>query len=455
MDQGVGVTELRAFLNAHPEMRFIDGIYGDICGFVRGKRYPIEQAEKLWKSGLQMPEAHFILDALGDGSDPLGRGFSDGDPDCMMIAVPGSLVPVPWASEPRAQVLMTQAAPGAREPAFVDPRQLLRRVAERFAQTGFKPVMAFELEFFLHDRDLDPQGRPQAPFIPGTRRRISGLQATSIEELDQFGAFVAEVQEVCKTQKIPSTAANTEFAQAQYEINLDHVEDPALAADHALLQRRVVRAIAERHEMRASFMSKPFLDRAGCGMHIHVSLVDKTGRNVFDDGGERGSDLLRHAIGGCQAALAESMAIFAPHLNAFRRYTANLFVPVNKSWGYDNRSVAFRVPVGNPKARRIEHRVAGADANPYLAAAALLAAIQHGLERRLDPGQPSNLKNVSGQVDPDLPLQLLPALDRLEQATILAQAIDPSYLKLYAAVKRNEYASFMSEIFEREYSWYL
>jgi glutamine synthetase len=190
-------------------------------------------------------------------------------------------------------------------------------------------------------------------------------------------------------------------------------------------------------------------------MHIHVSLVDKAGRNVFDDGGERGSDLLRHAIGGCQAALAESMAIFAPHLNAFRRYTANLFVPVNKSWGYDNRSVAFRVPVGNPKARRIEHRVAGADANPYLAAAALLAAIQHGLEQRVDPGQPSNLKNVSGEVDPDLPLQLLPALDRLEQATILSQAIDPGYLKLYAAVKRGEYASFMSEVFEREYSWYL
>jgi glutamine synthetase len=276
-----------------------------------------------------------------------------------------------------------------------------------------------------------------------------------MEELDAFGSLLAEIDQACRAQNIPSSVACTEFATAQYEVNLDHVGDPVLAADHAILQRRVIKAVALRHGMRASFMSKPFLERNGSGTHIHISLLDKAGRNVFDDGSELGSATLRHAVGGLQAAMAETMAICSPNLNAFRRYGPNRFVPVNKSWGSQNRSVAFRIPGGSSKARRIEHRVAGADANPYLVAAALLASIQHGIENKLDPGQPTEQRNVSGEVDSDLPFDWMAAVDRFEKGTILREAIHPLYLQIYAAVKRGENREIMSEIIPREYEWYL
>ena len=453
MDQGALKDELADYLGVHPGTRFIDAIYGDSSGFMRGKRYPIDMAGKLWKSGLNMPEAHFILDVTGDSSDPCGRGFSDGDPDCTIMPVPGTLVPIPWAVEPRAQVLMTQV-PGIRPPHVVDPRQVLSRVIDRFRATGLQPVMAFELEFYLLDANPDAAGRPQAPLVPGTDRRLATMQANSIEELDLFGGFVAEAQSACRLQRIPVTVTSTEFATAQYEINLDHVSDPMAAADHALLLRRAVKAVARRHGMAASFMSKPFLDRSGSGMHVHLSLVDAQGRNRFDDGSPLGAPLLGHAVAGMQAALAESMAFFAPHLNAFRRYAANMFVPVNKSWGPDNRSVAFRIPTGPGSARRVEHRAAGADANPHLVAAAILAAVQHGIENRLDPG-PTAQGNVSGEVDPAIPLEWLAAVAAMLDGKILREAFDPAYLEIYAAVKRNEHRRFMSEIFQREYVWYL
>lgn len=189
-------------------------------------------------------------------------------------------------------------------------------------------------------------------------------------------------------------------------------------------------------------------------MHVHLSLVDAQGRNRFDDGSPLGAPLLGHAVAGMQAALAESMAFFAPHLNAFRRYAANMFVPVNKSWGPDNRSVAFRIPAGPGSARRIEHRAAGADANPHLVAAAILAAVQYGIENRLDPG-PIAQGNVSGDVDPGIPLEWMAAVAAMLNGKILRGAFDPAYLDIYAALKRNEHRRFMSEIFQREYDWYL
>jgi len=453
MDQGAPKDELAEFLGINPDCRFVDAIYGDTVGFLRGKRYPADKAAKLWQQGLNTPEAHLILDVTGDCSDPLGRGFSDGDPDCTLMPVPGTLVPVPWADEPRAQVLMTQV-PGTRPPHVVDPRQVLARAVDRFRATGLRPVMAFELEFYLLDDDPDGQGRPQSPLIPGTDRRLVTMQANSIEELDLFAAFVAEAQAACRAQRIPVTVTSTEFATAQYEINLDHVADPMAAADHALLLRRAVRAVAQRHGMLASFMAKPFLDKSGSGMHLHLSLIDETGRNRFDDGSPLGGALLRHAVAGMQAALGESMAIFAPHINAFRRYAANMFVPVNKSWGPDNRSVAFRIPAGPGSARRIEHRAAGADANPHLVAAAVLAAVQHGIERQLDPGPTSHV-NVSGEVDDSLPFDLPSAIEAMLAGSILRETLDPTYLAIYAEVKRNELARFMSDIFQREYDWYL
>jgi glutamine synthetase len=206
--------------------------------------------------------------------------------------------------------------------------------------------------------------------------------------------------------------------------------------------------------MRASFMPKPFLDAAGSGMHVHVSLADATGANQFDDGGEDGSPLLRQAIGGLQQAMPDSLAFFAPTANAFRRFGPMQFVPLNRLWGYNNRAVAFRVPAGAAAARRIEHRVAGADANPHLVLAAILAGLHHGISTKADPGKPRR-GGAGAAADPGLRFDLASALNRLSRSALLARYFDPAYLKAYAAVKTNERARFLDHIARREYDWYL
>jgi glutamine synthetase len=201
-------------------------------------------------------------------------------------------------------------------------------------------------------------------------------------------------------------------------------------------------------------MSKPFAEQSGSGLHIHASLVDADGRNAFDETRTDGDRVLGHAIAGLQATTYDAMAIFAPNLNAYRRFAPNQFVPVNTSWGFNNRSVSFRVPMGGGAARRIEHRIAGAEANPYLVMAAMLAGLHHGLANQLDPTPPST-GNAGEEADPDMPLRLWTALDRLEGSTVMADYLGPRYPAAYAAIKRSEFEAFMSDVLPREYDWYL
>ena len=447
------LAELKAFQAAYPETRYIDAILTDLCGIVRGKRYPMAEAEKLFTGGLQLCESVFALDVTGANTDPAGHGFSDGDPDGSLLPIPGTLAPVPWAEEPRGQVLMTMTDP-AGQPSRLDPRNLAIQVLERFKALELTPVVAFELEFYLLDRERDAEGRPQAPISPATGRREDSLQVYGIREIDGFAAFLRDVEAAGQAQKVPANIATAEFAPGQYEINLHHVDDAVAAADHAALLRHIVGSVARSHGVEASFMSKPFLDQTGNGMHVHVSLLDKQGRNVFAAESPLGSETLQQAIGGLGATLNDAMAIFAPNVNAFRRFGPNLFVPVNRSWGANNRSVAFRIPHGPPDSRRIEHRFAGADANSYLVLAALLAGIHHGITQRIDPG-PASEGNACETMDPDLPLDVPSALARIESSKILGDYLGADYLKVYAATKRNEYRDFMNEITLREYAWYL
>ncbi|MFG1489662.1 glutamine synthetase, partial [Oceanospirillum sp. HFRX-1_2] len=201
-------------------------------------------------------------------------------------------------------------------------------------------------------------------------------------------SFFGEVRSACVEQGIPADTIISELGPGQFEINLMHVADPALAGDHATLFKRLVKGVARKHDFGATFMAKPYADKSGNGFHVHFSLIDKDGNNVFDDGTDAGSDLLRHAIAGLMETMADSMLIFAPHLNSYRRFAAGAHAPTFASWGYENRTVALRVPESEPVARRIEHRVSGADANPYLVLASVLAGALYGIENKLQPPSP-------------------------------------------------------------------
>ncbi|KAA5605845.1 glutamine synthetase [Roseospira marina] len=446
-------SEFEAFVAGHPDIAYVDGLFFDLCCVVRGKRYPIGDAETLFAEGMQIPESIALLDVTGDCNDPLGRGFSDGDPDCIAVPIPGTLCPIPWGDVPSAQVMLTLMTQQG-EPAMVDPRHILDRVARRLRADGLAATIAVELEFFLIDPERGPGKAPQPPISPVTGRRDTRTQVYGMADLDDFQVFLRAVERACLAQGVPAFTASSEFAPGQFEINLKHVGDPLRAADHALLLRRVVEWVAERHGFEATFMSKPYPDQAGNGMHIHLSLTDEAGRNLFDDGGAQGSDLLRHAIAGMQAAMAESMAIFAPHANAYRRFAPNRYVPVNASWGYNNRSVAFRVPASGGNARRIEHRVPGADANPYLVLAAILAAAHHGVAQRLEPGA-AFMGNACETVDRALPWTWRRALEEFGAGSILREYLGAEYVDLYKATKWIEMEKFQAVIAPHEYAWYL
>jgi glutamine synthetase len=453
MDPAAPIPELAAYLAAHPGTRFVDAVMFDLCGTAIGKRYPVRDAAKIWTSGVAFCAGITTLDALGACWDVEGIGFSDGDPDAISYPVPGTLAPVPWLAD-TAQVLIAPAAPEGAADWWFDPRSILARVVARFADLGLTPVTACELEFYLVDPARDAQGRLQPARPTRAGRAADAPRVLAFDKLDEWGPLLAEIDAACIAQGLPAGAATAEYGGAQFEVNLSHLPDPVLAADHALMLRRIVKGVAQRHGREATFMSKPFAEQSGSGLHIHVSLIDAEGRNVFDDRHAQGDVLLGHAIAGLQATTYDAMAIFAPNLNAYRRFAPNQFVPVNTSWGVNNRSVSFRVPAGGGAARRIEHRIAGAEANPYLVMAALLAGLHHGLTHRLTPTPPST-GNAGETADPEMPLKLWTALDRLEGSALMADYLGPRYPAAYATIKRAEFEAFMADVLPREYDWYL
>ncbi len=440
-----------AFRSAHPAIETVDLLIVDMAGVLRGKRLAMDELPALMAGGLVLPGSTYVMDILGNNVSATGLGPPDGDPDYPIRPVDGTLAPVPWAGRPRAQALMTMTYPdGAPYP--YDPRVILARVLDRFHPLGLTPVVAVELEFYLLDpaRTADGGVRLAAP----GGKAPTETQVYSLDDIEAVAPFLDEVREACGIQDIPTHVATAEYAPGQYEINLHHVDDAVKAADHAVLLKRAIRGVAERHGMVATFMAKPFIGLPGNGTHLHVSLRDRAGRNVFDDGTDAGSDALRHAIGGLIATMAESMALFAPNANSFRRIRPGAWVPLAPTWGYNNRSVALRVPAGRGAATRLEHRVAGADANPYLVVAAVLAGLHHGLSRRIDPGPPI-AGSAYAQVPASLPTSWLEALGAHDGATVLPDYIAAEYLRLYGLVKRHERATFESRITPVEYDWYL
>ncbi|MBV9063690.1 MAG: glutamine synthetase, partial [Alphaproteobacteria bacterium] len=297
-------------------------------------------------------------------------------------------------------------------------------------------------------------GAPQPPLDPRTGAREKTASVYGVDDLDRFDGFLSALAQAAAAEDVPVSATSKEYAPGQFEANLKHQSKARHAADHAVLLQQIVKAAARQNGFGATFMAKPYADRAGSGLHIHLSLLDRSGRNVFDNGSAEGSVQLRHAIGGLQAAMAESMALFAPSVNSYRRFQPDMFAPVNRRWGVNNRSAGIRVPAGPSEARRIEHRVAGADANPYLALAAVLAGVLHGLENKIDPGPPAN-GNVSRDPDMSLPFTIDDALARLEQAAILPAYLSGETLALYRETKRIEAQRVRRVIPPVEHEWYL
>ena len=446
-------SELDRFLAEHPDTTHLDAVLFDLCGNAYGKRMPLGHMRNFFDAGSPICAAMSLVDVQGNTADPMGYGFSDGDPDASIRPLPGTLAAVPW-SEGLAQVLCEPRHALTGEAFWYDPRTVLARTVSVLHEAGLRPVVAAELEFYLIDPQRGEDGAPLPVRSPLTGIPESGGKVLSLAKLDEYRAVILAIEAACKLQALPCSTVISEYGAGQFEINLEHRDDPLRAADEACLLRRVVQAVARQFGMEATFLSKPFPDQAGSGLHIHASMLDGDGRNLFDDRAEAGNATLGHAVAGLQATMAEGMALFAPNLNVFRRFTANNFTPVTRDWGENNRSVAFRVPVSSGASRRVEHRISGAEANPYLVIAAVLAGMHYGIENRLDPGS-AHGGNAGVEVDPDLPLTPWDSIRALRAATILPRWLGDDYPAIYASVKEAEFAAFMEQISRREFEWYL
>ncbi|HEV7821923.1 MAG TPA: glutamine synthetase family protein [Burkholderiales bacterium] len=446
-------AELVALLSAHPEVEFVDAAIADIAGNLRGKRIAAADALKLFDTGMQIPLSLHLMDVRGDMMNPRGRGYTDGDPDGSAWPIPGTATQVWGANPPRVQVLMDfRDAKGAA--LSYDPRAILERVLARFRELDLTPVAAHELEFYLIDAKRDERGRPLPPLNPRTGARENAPSVYGLDDLDRFQGFLTGLHDAAAMQRVPVSAASKEYAPGQFEANLRHQTNAVTASDHAIFLRQIVKAAALSQNCQATFMAKPYPDRSGSGQHVHVSLVDRGGRNAFDNGTEEGSDLLRYAAGGLAALMAESMTFFAPNLNDYRRFAPDMFAPVNRRWGYNNRSAGLRVPVGPANARRIEHRCAGADAKPSLVMAAVLAGVHYGIVNKIDPGPPA-IGNVSREPDAELAFSLEDALARLKTARIVPDYFGAEGTGLYCETKAIELSRFKKIISAEEYEWYL
>ncbi len=446
-------AEFDAAVAAHPEARFVDALIVDVNGILRGKRVPLSDAGRLYESGMQLPSSAYLMDPRGEMTTPFGRGIADGDPDGTAWPVPGTIAPVWGDGPPRLQVLTTMRnEAGEAEPS--DPRVSVERVLERFAALGLTPVVALELEFYLIDPKRREDGAPLPPRDPWTGTRDSANGVYEIRDLDRYAAFLAALDDAAAHQNIPLGAASSEYAPGQFEVNLRHRAEAARAADDAIFLKHMVKAAARATGFDATFMAKPYADKTGSGLHIHVSILDGAGRNIFDDGSAEGSAVLRHAIGGLADLMPESMALFAPSVNAYRRFQPDMFAPVNRRWGYNNRFAGLRIPVSPGEARRVEHRASGADANPYYALAAVLAGVHHGLTNKIEPALPA-AGNLSREPDMALPFTMEDALMKLAGAKFLPAYLGEDAVSLYRESKRAELARFRRIVSPAEYEWYL
>lgn len=427
--------------------KFVDAFLIDLNGVERGKRLPAKDAAKIEKSALRFPRSLIGVDIWGNDVFDNGLVVDTGDSDGLCPLVAPGLKPAPWARTPtlQAQVMMAEAN-GA--PFGADPRQTLLNAQARARAMGFTPVAALELEFYLLTRDFDDLGRPLPPKGANGKRVREG-RVYAMAELDAYGAFLSDLYAACDAQGLPLDAAVIEAGPSQFEVNLKHQADIIAAADQAVWLKRAIRGVADRHGYAASFMAKPFGDLPGNGMHAHMSFLDAKGANAFEN-----EKTLLQAIGGLIATMQEGMILFAPHLNSWRRFQESSHAPTRAAWGRENRTASIRIPADGGADTRFEHRVAGADANPYLVLAAILHGALYGLEKKMTP-PPALAGNAYASDAPRLDIGWRAALAAFDEGRALKPAFGPLFAQVYGALKRQEMRAADRRVTDFEYDSYL
>jgi glutamine synthetase len=450
------VEECDAFLDAHPEIENVQIFFVNQSGVPRGKNLRRRDLRAVFEYARMIPGTMLALDINGDDVEASGLVMSDGDADRLGKPVPGTLQPARWLGPDFAQVMLSiYELDGS--PCDVDPRHVLKSVIDHFKEFDLTPVIACELEFYLVDRARTDAGGRQGPASSVTGHRSKQIQAYGLRELDDFQPFMNDLYAAGEAAGLPLESAISENAPNQFEVGLVHRADALRATDEAQIFKRLVKGTAMRHGFEATFMAKPHNGLAGSGQHLHVSLADRNGKNAFASEDPTGNELLKFAVGGMKTLLGDSMAIFAPNANSYKRFQANLYAPVAPTWGVNNRTVSFRVTAGPASSRHIEHRICGADANSTLAVAAMLAAVYHGIKHRIDPGPAivGDGYTLAAEQGLSLPRHWNQTLDAFTSSAAMREYLGARFHQMFTAIKRAEYDRYNSQVTELDYEWYL
>ncbi len=414
-------------------LRNIRVAVADLNGQARAKRVPAAQYDKLMQGAAKMPLSALNLDIWGNDIEGSPLVFETGDADGFLRPTERGLLPMPWIGSDAGLLPMWMYHADGR-PFEGDPRHALARIKTQLDAKGWRAVTATELEFYLID---DSEGDFQPPRSPVSGRRATGAATLSMRMLDEYNAFFDALYEGCEAMGIDADTATSEAGPGQFEINLNHSDDPLRMADDTWLFKILIRRLARAHGMAASFMAKPYPATSGNGLHLHVSILDRHGRNIFDNGGPEGTQALHHAIGGVLHLMPASTLIFAPHANSFDRLVPHAHAPTGIAWAYENRTAAVRVPLGPGKARRFEQRVAGGDVNPYLLMAATLGAALVGLEEQIAPPAPVT-GDAYAQDLPQIPATWAGAVTAFENEPLMLRLFDPMLIDNLIRTKRQE-----------------
>ena len=440
--------DLLAFLKSKKIME-VECLVPDLAGIPRGKILPVENfASGLKNRGMRVPETVFQMSVTGSYSDKI----SDTSRDLFLIPDPKTARIVPWYKDDPTLQIICDAEFLDGSPTPIAPRAVLHRVLQAYEELGMRPVVAPEIEFYLVDRNEDPDYPLRTP-IGRTGRRDTSRQSLSVDAVNEYDSTLNTLFDFCEESLIDIDTLSHEGGAGQIEVNFNH-GDPMEMADQAFLFKRTLREAAFRHQIYATFMAKPMQHEPGSAMHIHTSLVDGKGRNLFSSpksGKETAT--FHHFLGGLQRHILAAMPFLAPYVNSYRRLTRGLDAPINTHWGYDNRTVGFRIPLDKAESRRIENRIAGADVNPYLIIASNLACGLIGLNERQRARKPLESKRSAWDLQHQLPLTLYEALDRMGRDKAFREIIGEDFTDLYAIVKEEEMDEFQKVIspWEREH----
>ena len=422
----------------------------DLNGVLRGKRIPESMVPKILSGNARMPASILACDIWGE--DLASNEFlaSTGDADVRCVPTGREPLLIDWLDTPTSLIPMWLAHDDGT-PFYGDPRRELESICQRYRERSLYPVVALELEFYLVEI---VDGVPRPIRSPLNGRRFDRDTILSIDEIEQLEGFFVDVYRACEQQGIPVEAASAENGPCQFEINLRHADDPLRAADDAVYLKRLIRGMARKHGHVATFMAKPYGSRSGNSMHTHFSLLDENDVNLFDDGTKAGSDMLRSAIGGLLHAMQELMLVHAPHVNSYRRFQNNSLAPMQASWGHENRTTAIRIPGGPTSSRRLEHRISGADANPYLVLAAVLGAALRGIENDTDPGPPASGYTYGNSL-PELYFNWERSIEDFARGSIATDIFSSMMIDMFTSFKRYEAGQFSRSISRFEYDTYL